>query len=87
MNTSRIAKQLSIAVYQSFSRANFLCSSHHVSSEGNPSGGKRVHLLALLVQQGQESSRLLADQLNAAAVVSVADGLPGDALCHIIFLW
>ncbi|TNN58067.1 hypothetical protein EYF80_031739 [Liparis tanakae] len=28
---------------------------------------------------GQESSRLLADQLNAAAVVSVADGLPVDA--------
>lgn len=38
------------------------------------------HLHALLIQQGKESGRLLADQLNAAAVVRVADVFPGEAL-------
>ena len=47
---------------------------------------RKVHLLALLIQQVKESDCFLTDQLNAASVISVADVLPGDSLCHIIFL-
>ena len=44
-------------------------------------------LLALLIQQLEESSGLPADQVNASHIVRVVNVVPGDALCLVLFLW
>lgn len=43
-------------------------------------------VLALLVQQVEERRGLLADEVEAAAVVDVVDVVPGDALGPVLLL-
>lgn len=47
---------------------------------------RSVDLLALLVQQVEERRGLLADEVEAAAVVDVVDVVPGDALGPVLLL-
>lgn len=43
-------------------------------------------ILALLVQQVEQSRGLLADEVDAAAVVDVVNVVPRDALCPVLLL-
>lgn len=43
-------------------------------------------VLALLVQQVEQSRGLLADEVDTATVVDVVDVVPGDALCPVFLL-
>ena len=45
-----------------------------------------VNSLALFIQQMEQCSGLLADQVDASAVVYVVDVVPGDALCSVLLL-
>ena len=43
-------------------------------------------VLALLIQQVEQSCRFLADEIDAATVVDVVDVVPGDALWPVLLL-
>lgn len=45
-----------------------------------------VFLLALFIQQVEQTSGLLADEMNAANIVCVVDVVPGNSFCLILLL-
>ena len=45
-----------------------------------------AHILALFVQQVEQRSGLLAEEVDAAGVVDVVDVVPADALCPVLLL-
>lgn len=52
-------------------------------------GGNQVllFLLALLIQQVQQASGLLADEVDTAHIVCVVDVVPGNSLCLVLLLY
>ncbi len=45
-----------------------------------------LFLLALLIQQVEQASGFLADEVDTAHVVCVVDVVPGDSLCLVLLL-